>query len=180
MNEVWKDIPNYSGYQVSNIGRVRTRNKVTYKNGVKRVWKDRVLKYKNNNENSYKTGYKVDLWKDGKPKTFLVARLVAFTFYNEDVNNHKLTVDHLDGNRLNNNIKNLELVSLSENIRRGFEKNLYSCQKKVKIINKETKEQKTFNSLSKGSIYMNYNSKYLSDKILKNKFENDYYKWEVL
>lgn len=28
--EEWKDIPNYDGYQVSNMGRVRTHNKITY------------------------------------------------------------------------------------------------------------------------------------------------------
>lgn len=30
MQEIWKDIPNYSGYQVSNLGNVRTFNKITY------------------------------------------------------------------------------------------------------------------------------------------------------
>ena len=177
MEEIWKDIPNYNGYQVSNLGRVRTHNKTTYteKHG-KRVWKDRILKYKSK---SYTPGYRVDLWKDGKPKTFLVARLVAFTFYNQDINNKKLTVDHLDGNRLNNTLDNLELVSLKENIKRGFEIGLYSCQKKVKIVNKKTKEEKMFNNLSKGSQYMNYNKGYLSGKIKKNIFENNLYKWEL-
>ena len=181
MEEIWKNIPDYNGYQVSNLGRVRTFNKTTYtkKHGV-RHWKDRILKYKCINENAHKTGYKVDLWKDGKNKTFLVARLVAFTFYNEDIDNHKLTVDHIDGNRLNNNLNNLELVSLAENIRRGFNNGLYSFQKKVKIINKKTHEEKIFNSMSKGSIYMNYSNKYLSDKIKKNIFENDIYKWELI
>lgn len=179
MKEIWKDIPNYEGYQVSNLGRVRTYNKITYKQGIKRKWKSRILKYKCINKNAYKTGYKVDLWKDGKSKTFLVARLVAFTFYNQDINNHKLTVDHIDGNRLNNNINNLDLVSLTENIKRGFENGLYSCQKRIKIINKKSKDEIIFNSLSKGSQYMNYNKRYLSEKINKNIFENDNYKWEL-
>lgn len=181
LEEIWKDIPNYKGYQVSNLGRVRTNNKITYtKKHGKRHWKDRILKYKCINKNAYKTGYRVDLWKDGKSKTFLVARLVAFTFYNEDINNHKLTVDHIDGNRFNNNIDNLELVSLAENIKRGFETGLYSCQKKIKIINKKSKEEIIFNSLSKGSQYMNYNKRYLSEKTNKNIFENDDYKWELI
>lgn len=177
MKEIWKDIPNYKGYQVSNLGRVRTYNKITYKQGIKRKWKNRILKYKGE---TYNTGYRVDLWKDGKNKTFLVARLVAFTFYNQDINNHKLTVDHIDGNRLNNNLDNLELVSLAENIKRGFDKGLYSCQKKVKIIDKKTNIEKLFNSLSKGSQFMNYNNGYLSGKIKDNIFENDKYKWELI
>lgn len=178
MKEIWKDIQDYRGYQVSNLGRVRTYNKITYKKGIERHWKDRILKYKSKIDN---TGYRVDLWKEGKPKTLLVARLVAFTFYEQDINNHNLTVDHLDGNRFNNNLDNLELVSLSENIKRGFEKGLYnSFQKKVKLINKKTNEQRIFNNLSIASEYMYYNKKYLSNKINNNIYENKLYKWELM
>ena len=181
MEEIWKDIPNYEGYQVSNNGKVRTHNKITFANKHgKRHWKDRILKYKSTNENAYRTGYRVDLWKNGKPKTFLVARLVAFTFYNEDINNHKLTVDHVDGNRFNNNLNNLELVSLGENIRRGFATGLYSCQKKIKIINKKTKEENIFGSLSKASQFIEHNNGYLSGKIKKGIYENKCYKWNLL
>ena len=76
MEEIWRDIPNYTGYQVSNKGRVRTHNKTTFTkiHGV-RHWKDRILKFKGE---TYDTGYRVDLWKEGKPYTKLVARLVAF------------------------------------------------------------------------------------------------------
>lgn len=179
MEEIWKDIPNYEGYQVSNLGRVRTYNKITYtKKHGKRHWKDRILKYKCINKNAYKTGYKVDLWKDGKNKTFLVARLVAFTFYNEDINNHKLTVDHIDGNRLNNNLDNLELVSLKENIKRAFENDLMP-QKHTKIINKLTNEEIIFKSMTKASKYINHHHGYISDKINKNIHENEEYKWEL-
>ena len=177
MNEIWKDIPDYEGYQVSNLGRVRTYNKITYKNGIKRKWKNRILKYKSKN---YTPGYRVDLWKNGKPKTLLVARLVAFTFYNEDINNHKLTIDHIDGNRFNNHLDNLELVSLAENIKRAFETGLHKNQIKVKIINKETNEENIFISLNKGSTFIKHNKGYLSNKIKKNIFENKKYKWELL
>lgn len=173
MKELWKNIPNYEGYQVSNLGRVRTYNKITCKQGIQRHWKDRILKYKNK---SYNPGYRVDLWKDGKPKTLLVARLVAFTFYSQDINNSNLTVDHLDGNRFNNNINNLEIVSLAENIKRGFENNLYKNQIKIKLIEKNTKKENIFNNLSKGSIFLGYNKGYLSNKIKKNIFENNDYK----
>ena len=42
MQEIWKDIPNYEGYQVSNLGRVRTYNKTTYtKNYLDKISKKR-------------------------------------------------------------------------------------------------------------------------------------------
>lgn len=178
MEEIWKDIPNYEGYQVSNLGRIRTYNKITYtKKHGERHWKDKILKYKGK---TYIPGYRVDLWKNGKPNTLLVARLVAFTFYNEDINNHKLTVDHLDGNRFNNNINNLELVSLKENIKRGFEKGLYKNQKKVKIIDKKDNKEIIFKSMTKASIYIKQNKGYISEKSKKNIYENEKYIWKLL
>lgn len=177
MNEIWKDIPNYEGYQVSNLGRVRTFNKTTYTklHGI-RKWKNRILHYKSR---SYKTGYRVDLWKNGKPQSFLVARLVAFTFYNQNINNHNLTVDHVDGNRFNNNLNNLELVSLKENIQRAFNTGLVSSQIKIKVINKITNEEKTYRSMSLASTSINKNKGYISEKINKNIFENKEYKWQI-
>lgn len=177
MQEKWKNIQNYKGYQVSNLGRVRTNNKVTktVKHGI-RHWKNRVLKYKSN---SYQTGYRVDLWKDGKPKSFLVSRLVAFTFYEKDINNHSLTVNHIDGNRFNNNIDNLELISLKENIQHAFRTGLQH-QIKIKIEDKITGTIIYPSSLSEGSKIINQNIGYLSNKIRRNIYENKKYKWELL
>ena len=97
-NEIWKDIPNYSGYQASNLGRIRTYNKVTYtKMHGERHWKDRILSFKPSTSSrkniNQGMGYRVDLWKDGKPKTLLVARLVATTFL-ENLIDTKMTVNH--------------------------------------------------------------------------------------
>lgn len=180
MEEIWKDIPNYDGYQVSNLGRVRTFNKITYtkKHGF-RKWKNRILKMKLHKTKKRKT-YRVDLWKNGKPKTFLVARLVAFTFLNEDINNKELTVNHKDGNPLNNNIDNLELITLKENIIHGYKTELYHNQIKVKIIDKKSNKEIIFRNLSMGSLFMNYKKSYLSGCKKKDKKENILYKWEYL
>lgn len=178
MLEEWKDIKDYSGYQVSNLGRVRTHNKVTYTNKhVKRIWKDRILKYKSK---AYQTGYRVDLWKDGKSKSFLVARLVAFTFYNQDINNYDLTVNHIDGNRLNNRLSNLELISLKENIQHAFRTGLCDTSKKIRIEDKITGTVIYPSSLAEGSKIINQNSGYLSNKIKNDIFENQRYKWEII
>lgn len=175
MKEIWKNIKNYENiYEVSNTGKVRTvEGKTTHSvlHG-KRIWKQRVLKYKGFTP---KTGYRVSLWKDKKTKDFLVARLVAFTFFNKDINDRKLTVNHKDGNRMNNNINNLELISLADNIRHGFETGLYTNQIETKLKCLETNEILTFRSRSGASRFLNKNKGFVSERIMKNKLFVDGY-----
>ena len=162
-NEIWKDIPDYEGiYQASNLGRIRTvHNKVTHsdRHGI-RYWKGRILKPKM--QNDYKTGYRVSLWKNKKHRDWLVARLVAITFLGKS----ELTVNHKDGNRLNNNINNLEWLSLADNIRHGFDNGLYPSRKIELLINNRTM---IFNSLSKASLFLKQRNGYISDTLKKNK-----------
>ena len=116
--EEWRDIKNYPGYQVSNLGRVRTHNKTSNTSmHQNRHWKNRILCFKKCKEN---IGNRVDLWKDGKPHTFLVHRLVATTFL-EDLIDTDMTVNHKDGNRYNNNVENLEWLSLKSNIIHAYD-----------------------------------------------------------
>lgn len=181
--EIWKPIPNHEkDYEASNLGRIRTATtKTSYtKWHGERHWQQRILKYKSKNENTYKTGYRVDLWKNGKPKTYLVARLVASAFIKNELSNNKLTINHIDGNRLNNKIENLEWCSISDNIKKGFETGLYSSQKKIKIINKITNEENIYRSLSLASQSIGFNNGYLSCQIKRGNYESLNYKWELL
>ena len=112
--EVWKHIPNYEGlYQASNFGRIRSVEGKTTESvwhGT-RVWKGRILK--NKTKIPQECGFRVTLWKDKKSLDLLVARLVCMTFYGvpKNMNNKdvklRMTVNHKDGNRFNNNIENL-------------------------------------------------------------------------
>lgn len=63
---------------------------------------------------------------------WLLHRLVAYVWLDNPYN-HK-TVDHLDGNKANNSVENLELVSLEENIKREWENHLvyFDLQKSYK------------------------------------------------
>lgn len=176
--EIWKDIKGFEGYQVSNLGNVRTYNKVTYtKRHGARHWESRILKQKWCKSTSRANRYdaRVDLWKDGKPYTFLVARLVATAFLGES----DLTINHIDGDTTNNKVTNLEWITRKENIIKGFDMGLYPS-KKILIINKKTNEKKVFRSLSMGSKAINKNERYLSCQIKRNKFENEGYKWELV
>ena len=134
--ERWKDIPGYEGiYQASDTGLIRTKpGKTTYteRHGV-RHWKTRVLKPKCQirKGNTGKRDARVNLWKDGKEKTWLVSRLVALTWC--DGYSDGMTVDHIDGNPGNNSCTNLEWVSLTENIKRGWTNGMYDkCMKKMR------------------------------------------------
>lgn len=165
MEEIWKDIPEYEGlYQASNLGRIRThKDKTTYteRHGV-RKWKTRIMKGRGNNK---VTGSRVGLWKDGKVKDFLVARLVALTFLGKPITD-KNTVNHINGNRLDNRVDNLEWLSLADNIRHAFDTGLMPC-KKIKVFN--DKEEHVFISKTRAGIYFGFNHGYISSLIKRGK-----------
>ena len=119
--EVFRDVLGYEGlYQVSNYGRVKSleRKNIFYcglrKKHLERPTKEKILNYNKSNR-----GYlQVCLTKDGKSKTYTVHRLVAKAFLPNLKN--KKQVNHIDGNKENNNIDNLEWVTSSENNKHAF------------------------------------------------------------
>lgn len=147
--EQWRDIPGYEGiYQASNLGNIRTaENKITYsrRHGI-RHWKQRTLKPKNDRQNCLR----VTLWKDGKCKDFLLARLVCTTWHDNLIDTD-FTVNHIDGNRMNNRADNLEWLSRADNIRHGFENGLYSSATKVVLTNIKTSQSLVYRSESAAS-----------------------------
>lgn len=181
MEEIWKDIPDYEGiYQASNLGRIRTcEGKTTYtkRHGI-RHWKQKILKpkYCVCVKNKKRYDGRLELWKNGKHSTHLVARLVASAFYGKS----NLTVNHIDGNSTNNCISNLEYISLGDNIRKGFETGLYHTQVSIEITNKKTQETKLYRSMSLASKSINRCVNYISNNIGKGIFENNEYTWKVV
>ena len=136
---MWKSIPGYENlYEASDDGLIRTvKNKTTSnKRFAKRVWKQRILKYssRKRHKNSDGFDYMVTLWKNNIPHKYLVDRLIAATFCGNNLNTN-LTVNHIDGNPLNNHSNNLEWVTRKENIRYGFDNGQYanSCND-IKIL----------------------------------------------
>ena len=162
--ETWKDIPGYEGlYQASDAGRIRTvEGKVTSSaKAPERHWKSRILKGRGANK---VTGYRVSLWKEGKVKDALVARLVALTFLGEPEEGY--TVNHKDGNRFNNSLDNLEWLSRGDNIRYGFENGQYP-QKSVTIRSEDV--SMSFRSLAACDRYLERHIGYTSARIIANK-----------
>lgn len=180
-NEIWKDIPDYEGlYEASSFGRIRTKEgKTTFtqRHGI-RHWKSRIMKGRGDN---YTTGKRVGLWKDGKCKDWLVARLVAITFLGKPKKNAN-TVNHINGNRLDNRIENLEWLSIGDNVRHAFENDLVPTQKKVRLYNEEC--ELNFRSMSVAGQHIGRNHGYISLCLSRNKpvkaKDGTFYKIELL
>lgn len=171
--EIWKDVVGYEGiYEVSNLGEIRThKNKTSFSKryGVERKWKQRVLKQKVSKDKCCR----VNLWKDGKEKTWLVHRLVAFAFL--PLEESKNYVNHKDGNRLNNNIENLEWCDHAENNNHAFDNRLIKTGQEIILLNKVTKETHYFRSKTKASEFLGKYHGFISDQIKKGVNEyNDY------
>ena len=118
MSEVWVDIPNYEGfYQVSDVGRVRSVDRVvTDRDGIMRKYKGRVLK-----PSIIHSGYEqVGLCNDGGCNVKKVHRLVLETF-EPHVNMDDLDVNHIDGNKLNNRLTNLEWLTRRDNVLHAYD-----------------------------------------------------------
>jgi len=98
VNEVWKDIPEYEGlYQVSNLGKVKS------------LWfgKERILK-----PITHTNGYHhVNIYRGGARKKILVHRLVMLAFVGES----DLQVNHVNGDKTDNRLENLEYCTAVEN-----------------------------------------------------------------
>ena len=161
MGVIWKDIPSYEGiYQVSNDGRVRTvEGKMTtsIRHG-ERHWHSRILKTKDTwaKHHTVWCGERVTLWKDKKPKDYLVHRLEACAFWGYPLDS-ELTVNHKDGNRRNNSIDNLEMISRADNIRHGFDNGLYSSARPMSLVDNEGNTY-NFRSISKMNEFLGLHS----------------------
>lgn len=98
----WKPVVGYEGlYEVSFSGEVR---------GVKRQGSSGAILRPGKRKDGY---LQVHLRKGGKGKPWLVHRIVALAFLNEVEG--KNYVNHIDGNRSNNAVENLEWCTAQEN-----------------------------------------------------------------
>lgn len=150
MVEIWKDIEGYEGlYQVSNLGRVKSLERYRKNHNKLQKIEEKIKKTRQD-----KQGYLlVDLYKNNKIKTVRVHRLVAKAFI-ENIDN-KETVNHIDGNKHNNRIDNLEWCTFKEQNKHLYLNELKpkeSIDKAIKAMNKVN--SKKVMCLNTGEIYI--------------------------
>lgn len=125
-NKIWIDIKNYEGiYKISNNGEIYS-----------------LLKNKNLKPGDNGKGYLfVHLFKEGIKKSFYIHRLVAFAFINNSEN--KKQVNHIDCDKSNNNVENLEWSTSFENMQHASKNGkLYSSdyqKKQTSLANRGEK-----------------------------------------
>lgn len=109
--EIWKDVVGYEGlYQISNLGNLKSLEKIIHQRKRAYKAKEKIMK-----PNILTTGYYyANLYKNGVVKKYVLHRLVANAFLPNLLN--KPEVNHIDGNKLNNCVSNLEWVTNKENV----------------------------------------------------------------
>ena len=111
MEETWKPIKGYEDYyEVSSLGRFRSLPKIVGGRWGKCQYKGKVVKTVENPSHGYG---QVSLVGNGKKTTHRAHRLIAEAFIDNPDN--KPYVNHIDCNKMNNCVDNLEWVTAKEN-----------------------------------------------------------------
>ena len=144
MEEIWKPYPEDPRYLVSNTGFVKGPKGHILSGSI---------------TNGY---YRIGLYNGKNKKYEFVHRIVAKTFIPNPEN--KPIINHKDGNKLNNNIDNLEWCTQQENVIHARDVLKISYQtdaahearkQKIKIIDIITKEEQIFNSIQECADFLN-------------------------
>lgn len=129
VKEIWKDVNDYNDlYEVSNLGNIRnrfTKNQLSVRTD---KWGYSLVRLRNGN----------------KAKHCRVHRIVAIAFIDNPCG--KPEVNHIDCNKLNNSVKNLEWVTGKENREHAILNGLVVC-KSIAGVNKSTGERTVFSSI---------------------------------
>lgn len=132
-DEIWAPIKDYPNYIISSVGRVMN------------IRTKRLLKPYQSNSGGYLT---VNLNKENKSKLFSIHALVYCNFYNDyDLTGY--VINHIDGNKYNNNKSNLEKITYQDNNPHAeYRIKTHQCSKAVVQLDNEYNEVNAFESIN--------------------------------
>lgn len=185
--EIWLPLLNYNGvklkshYSVSNRGRIRSDEHSTTT-----IWKGKQIErhYPSSilTANLSNSGYYQIMLKTADEKLINVAvhRAVGFVFCTNDDPDKKKFVNHIDGNKLNNNFENLEWCTPSDNTEHAFINGLITLPG-IRTPVKCLETGQIFDSLTSASLAMGRWPGYVSEKLSKNQqcTDCDGTKWTI-
>lgn len=171
--EQWKDVLGYEGvYQISNLGNVKRLSTVLHD----RFYKEKLLTICHNSG----TGYDfVCLRKNNRDKNFSVHRLVAQAFIPNPRN--LSDVNHIDGNKRNNSVENLEWCTRSENLKHALDIGLIENQCKIcrKVTIKCEEKIVVFDTMKDCATFFGFQKGWLQNQIRRHGLTFTYGKYEI-
>jgi len=131
----WKTIPNFDKqYQINPNGEVRIHPSFIGDNRINALKASSLVSV-----HTASDGYRrVNLRRNGKQGSYHIHRLLLLTFRPTKITN--LQVNHIDGDKLNNNFDNLEWCSQVDNLRHAWETGLRSQPCHVKLTEDQVRE----------------------------------------
>lgn len=173
MIEIWKDINGYEGfYQISNFGNVKSLARSCGTKLKKYTCKERILK-----KRKIDGYYTVALYKNGKMKSFKCSRLVAQAFIPNPTN--LPCVNHIDEDKYNDCVSNLEWCSIKYNSNYGSVKEKLRQYRLGTHHSEETKHKMSIAHIGKlnpmfGKRHSAVTRKLISDKVKEAQKKNKY------
>lgn len=157
MNEIWKDVFGLEEYaMVSNLGRVRTKDRYVNNNGGMFLLKGKERKAYSNGLGYMQLTFKIN----NNVIRKYVHVMVLESFYNRPSELHE--VNHIDHDKSNNNLDNLEWVTKSDNIKKMI--NFHGIRKDKKYYCEDCGSERSKTSKSRCK---ECHDKYVSDNKLK-------------
>ncbi len=154
----WKDIKGYEDfYEISSTGIVRSKPRtLTDSIGRTRSWEGRIL----NPDIAPNGYYRITLSVNRKRKQVYLHRLLA-EYFIENPNNYP-QVNHIDGNKLNNRLENLEWCTVQENTIHAYKHGLihHVCGKDHPNYGKTGSESKKAKPVISKNVITNETKKY--------------------
>jgi len=174
--EIWKTIEDFDWFEVSNYGRVRSKDRI-YINSKNKTYhkKGQILKLCKQTDKYGYSQIMVHFWYKGKEHRLLVHRLVAKAFIPNPNNFNQ--INHKDEDSTNNYFENLEWCDCFYNIHYGktIERRSKSKCRKIDVFDKNHNFIETINSAIEASKKYNVSRGYISTSCKNGTIAKEYY-----